>query len=119
MEEGCKEQCHDIQDVMLARAQQGILGIRCALHGLEEERDMVHRLLIIVLQVRIYNVITFTVANSVITADIIGLITNNNNYHVGENVLIMCEFAHLQTEVHKGLAVYSCFVLLSPSISYA
>ena len=74
-----------------------------------------------VIQVRIYHVITFTEGKSVITADIIGLITNNNYYRVGENVLItqMGEFAHLQTEVHTGLAVYSCFALLSPNIPWA
>ena len=70
---------------MLARAQQGILGTD---HGQEEAMDMVHRLVMMFSQVRIYRVITFTVGKSVITADIIGLITNNNYYHVGENVLI-------------------------------
>ena len=82
---GYRKHSHDIQDAMPARAQQGILGTN---HGQEEAMAMVHRLLMMAVQVRIYHVITFTEGKSVIRADIIGLITNNNYYHVGENVLI-------------------------------
>ena len=76
---------------------------------------MVHRLLMVVGQVRKYHVVTFIVGKLVIIAGIIGLIANNYYYHVGENVLItqVWEFVHLQTEEHTGLVVDSCFVYFS------
>ena len=96
---GYLEHIQDMKDVMQTRAEQGILDTD---HGQEEAMDMVHRLLMIVIQVRIYHVITFTIGKSVITADIIGLIKNNNYYHVGENVLITQVCEHIADESFEG-----------------